>query len=36
MSWDKEIPAETQTQWLIWITGLKTEIKIPRSISVKK
>ena len=29
--WDKEITIDIQTQWLKWITGLKTEIKIPRS-----
>ena len=35
VSWDKEIPIDIQTQWLKWITGLKTEIKIPRSIPNK-
>ena len=35
VSWDKEIPIDIQTQWLKWITGLKTEIKIPRSIPIK-
>ena len=30
--WDKEMPIDIQAQWLKWITGLKTEIKIPRSI----
>ena len=35
VSWDKEIPIYIQTQWLKWITGLKTEIKIPRSIPIK-
>ena len=34
--WDKEITIDIQTQWLKWITGLKTEIKIPRpSIPIK-
>ena len=35
VSWDKDIPIDIQTQWLKWITGLKSEIKIPRSISIK-
>ena len=30
VSWDNETPIEIQTQWLKWITSLKTEIKIPR------
>ena len=33
--WDKEVPIDIQTQWLKWITGLKTEIKIRRPISIK-
>ena len=33
--WDKEVPIDVQTQWLKWITGLKTEIKIRRPISIK-
>ena len=33
--WDKEIPIDIQTQWLKWVTGLKTEVKIPRSIPIK-
>ena len=32
VSWDKEIPIDIKKQWLKWITGLTTEIKIPRSI----
>ena len=35
VSWDREIPIEIQTQWLKWITGLETKIKIPRSIFIK-
>ena len=35
VSWDREIPIDIQTQWLKWITDLKTEIKIPRSILIK-
>ena len=35
VSWDKGIPTDIQAQWLKWITDLKTEIKIPRSIPVK-
>ena len=35
VSWDKEIPIDIQTQWLKWISGLKTEIKIPRPIPIK-
>ena len=33
--WHKEIPKGIQTQWLKWITSLKAEIKIPRSIPIK-
>ena len=35
VSWDREIPIDIETQWLKWITGIKTEIKIPRSIPIK-
>ena len=35
VSWGKEIPIDMQTQWLKWITGLRTEIKILRSIPIK-
>ena len=35
VSWDKEIPVDIQTQWLKWTTGLKTEIKVHRSILIK-
>ena len=33
--WDREILIDIQTQWLKWITGLKVEIKIPKSITIK-
>ena len=35
VSWDREVPIDIETQWLKWITGIKTEIKIPRSIPIK-
>ena len=35
VSWDKEITIDIQIQRLKWITGLKTEIKIRRSIPNK-
>ena len=35
VSWDKKIPIDIQTQWLEWIAGFKTEIKILRYIPIE-
>ena len=35
VSWDREIPIDIQTERLKWITDLKIEIKIPKSIPIK-